>query len=164
MIRELLRLKYELGRSHREIATSLGIANSTVSDYVRRASAAGVSWPLPEGLDDTALEAALFPPPPPSRGRKAGPHTVAFIKRLLASQPHPEQGYRSLTRAHASAARLLRRTSGGRLPPRSGDRHGELPVRQLHPRHRPHQTTAATQHQLSLPAQHAHIRARPIKL
>ena len=28
-IRELLRLKYELGRSHREIAASLGIANST---------------------------------------------------------------------------------------------------------------------------------------
>ena len=38
-IRELLRLKYDLGRSHRDIARSLGIANSTVSDYVRRASA-----------------------------------------------------------------------------------------------------------------------------
>ena len=57
-IRELLRLKYELGRSHWEIATSLGIANSTVSDYVRRASAAGFSWPVPEGLDDAALKAA----------------------------------------------------------------------------------------------------------
>ena len=66
-IRELLRLKYELGRSHREIATSLGIANSKVSDYVRRAVAAGLSWPLPEGLDDAALEAALFPALPPSR-------------------------------------------------------------------------------------------------
>ena len=50
-IRELLRLKYELGRSHREIAASLGIANSTVSDYASRAAAAGLSWPLPEGLD-----------------------------------------------------------------------------------------------------------------
>ena len=30
-IRELLRLKYDLGRSHREIARSLGIAASTVS-------------------------------------------------------------------------------------------------------------------------------------
>ena len=66
-IRELMRLKYELGRSHREIATSLGIANSTVSDYAGRARAAGLSWPLPEGLDDAALEAALFPPLPPSR-------------------------------------------------------------------------------------------------
>ena len=72
-IRELLRLKYELGRSHREIATSLGIANSTVSDYVRRASAAGFSWPLPEGLDDAALEAALFPAPPPSRVLRPDP-------------------------------------------------------------------------------------------
>ena len=73
-IRELLRLKYEVGRSHREIATSLGIANSTVSDYVRRASAGGFSWPLPEGLDDAALEAALFPAPPPSRVPRPEPN------------------------------------------------------------------------------------------
>ena len=64
-IREPLRLKYELGRSHREMATSL--ANSTVSDCARRASAAGFSWPLPERLEDAALEVALFPAPPPSR-------------------------------------------------------------------------------------------------
>ena len=60
-------------RSHREIAGSLGIANSTVSDYARRASAAGLSWPLPEGLDDAALEAALFPPAPPSGVRRPVP-------------------------------------------------------------------------------------------
>ncbi len=72
-IRELLRLKYELGRSHREIAASLGIANSTVSGYVRRADAAGFSWPLPEGLDDAALEAELFPALPPSRVRRPEP-------------------------------------------------------------------------------------------
>ncbi|MDE2973484.1 MAG: IS21 family transposase [Gemmatimonadota bacterium] len=72
-IREVLRLKHELRRSHREIARSLGIANSTVSDYARRASAAGLSWPLPEGLDDAALEAALFPPSPPSRVRRPEP-------------------------------------------------------------------------------------------
>ena len=72
-IRELLRLKYELGRSHREIAGSIGVANSTVSDYVRRATAAGLSWPLPEGLDDAALEAALFPAPPPSRVARPEP-------------------------------------------------------------------------------------------
>ncbi len=38
-----------------------------MSDYAGRARAAGLSWPLPEGLNDTALEAALFPPLPPSR-------------------------------------------------------------------------------------------------
>ena len=59
--------KYELGRSRREIAVSLGVANSTVSDYAGRARAARLSWPLPEGMDDAALEVALFPPAPPSR-------------------------------------------------------------------------------------------------
>ena len=72
-IRELLRLKYELGRSHREIAASLGIANSTVSDYASRTAAADLSWPLPEGLDAAALEAALFPGLPPSRDVRPEP-------------------------------------------------------------------------------------------
>ena len=81
-IRELLRLKYEVGRSHREIATSLGIANSTVSDYVRRASAGGFTWPLPEGLDDAALEAALFPARPRAPRDKAKAETaVQHVER-----------------------------------------------------------------------------------
>ena len=80
-IREVLRLKHELRRSHREIARSLGIANSTESDYARRASAAGLSWPLPEGLDDAALEAALFPPPP-SRVRRPEPDWVRVHREL----------------------------------------------------------------------------------
>ena len=39
--REVLRLKYELGRSHRQIAAALGIGHSTVGAYVRRAEADG---------------------------------------------------------------------------------------------------------------------------
>ena len=92
-IRELLRLKYELGRSHREIATSLGIANSTVSGYVRRAAAAGLSWPLPNGLDDAALEAALFPALPPSR--------------VPRPEPDWEQVHRELQRHKGVTLRLL---------------------------------------------------------
>ena len=72
-IRELLRLKHELGRSHREIAGSLGVSSSTVSYSLRRAREAGVSWPLPEGLDDAALEAALYPAPPSSRAARPEP-------------------------------------------------------------------------------------------
>ena len=55
-IRELLRLKYELRRSHREIATSLGIANSTVSDYARRAAAS-----VPLGRLHVTLEQGKAP-------------------------------------------------------------------------------------------------------
>lgn len=60
-IRELLRLKYECNQSTRDISQSCSIGKSTVSDYLLRAKAAGLSWPLPEDLDDTSLERLLFP-------------------------------------------------------------------------------------------------------
>lgn len=62
-IREVLRLKWEAKLSNRAISESGGIARSTVAEYLRRAEAAGLSWPLPEGLSDAQLEAKLFPPP-----------------------------------------------------------------------------------------------------
>lgn len=46
-MREILRLKYEKGRSNREISKSCGIGSSTVSGYLKRARMAGLSWPLP---------------------------------------------------------------------------------------------------------------------
>jgi transposase len=60
-IEEILRLKFEVGLSHRAIATSCGVSASTVSEYVTHAKAAGLSWPLPEGMTDEQLEARLFP-------------------------------------------------------------------------------------------------------
>ena len=42
----------------REVARS---AVSTVHKYLKRAEAAGVTWPLPEDWDEARLEAALFP-------------------------------------------------------------------------------------------------------
>ena len=63
-IREVLRLKWAQGLSHRRIAASCGIGRPTVSEYVRRAEEAGLGWPLPDDLDDARLERLLFPPPP----------------------------------------------------------------------------------------------------
>lgn len=63
-IREVLRLTHERGHSRRQIGRSLGLAHSTVGRYLRLAEAAGLGWPLPEELDDAALEARLFPPAP----------------------------------------------------------------------------------------------------
>jgi transposase len=60
-IKEILRLKYDCGLSHRQIAASCQMSSSTVSEYVQRATSAGVAWPLAEGLTDEALEAKLFP-------------------------------------------------------------------------------------------------------
>ncbi len=61
-IKEVLRLKFELGLAYRQIARSCSINHSTVGDYIRRAEAAGLGWPLPEGLDESGLENQLFPP------------------------------------------------------------------------------------------------------
>ena len=59
-IREILRLKFESGWSHRVIAQVCSVGVGTVSDYVHRAVRAGLTWPLPADLDDAALEARLF--------------------------------------------------------------------------------------------------------
>ena len=60
-INEVLRLKWECGLSNRAIARSCSISHSTASEYVRRAKAAGLTWPLPETLDEDALFRRLFP-------------------------------------------------------------------------------------------------------
>ena len=60
-IHRVLRLFFEAGLSIRAIARSIQASPSTVGDYIRRAEVAGLSWPLPDKLDECALEARLFP-------------------------------------------------------------------------------------------------------
>jgi transposase len=61
-ITESLRLHYECGRTQREISRAIGASPTTVGEYLRRAKAAGLSYPLPSGLDEPSLERRLFPP------------------------------------------------------------------------------------------------------
>jgi transposase len=70
-LRELLRLKYDAGLSHRAVARACAMGLGTVTTYLQRAAAAGLRWPLPEDLDDAALEVRLFARPavPPARDR-----------------------------------------------------------------------------------------------
>ncbi len=63
-IREVLRLKWEQNLPNRAIARSCSIGRTTVSEYLHRAAAAGLTWPLPEELDEGKLQQKLFPPPP----------------------------------------------------------------------------------------------------
>jgi len=62
-IREVLRLKWECGQGVRAIARSCSVSHSTVVEYLRRAQAAGLRWPLPESLDEDQLSQLLFPKP-----------------------------------------------------------------------------------------------------
>lgn len=60
-IREILRLYYEQKLGQRQIARGASVSQSTVHEYLQRAQAAGIEWPLPEEWDEERLEAALFP-------------------------------------------------------------------------------------------------------
>jgi len=61
-IREVLRLRAELGPNVSAIAAGARLARSTVRAYLDRAEAAGVDAAAAELLLDVALEAALFRP------------------------------------------------------------------------------------------------------
>jgi len=62
-IRDVLKLKIGKGLSGRQVAGAMGISPATVADIVRRAHAAGLTWPLPEDMDDEELETLLYPKP-----------------------------------------------------------------------------------------------------
>jgi transposase len=57
--REIIGLKFS-GVSTHEIARRLGMARSTVRETLKRAETAGFAWPLPNDMNDAALEAALY--------------------------------------------------------------------------------------------------------
>ena len=81
-IRDVLRLKFEAGLSDRVLATSVGISKGAVASYVSRARAAGLSWPLPAGMDDTALERRLFPGQPAPEAARPLPDWPAVEREL----------------------------------------------------------------------------------
>jgi len=60
-IKEILRLKFDSKLSQRKIALSLNIALGVVSNHLKIAAAAGLSWPLPDELNDAALEQIFYP-------------------------------------------------------------------------------------------------------
>ena len=67
-IREVLRLKWELGLSHRQIKRSVRLGHGTVCDYLQRAKREGLSWEQVAELSEADLEERLFPRPPSRQG------------------------------------------------------------------------------------------------
>jgi transposase len=67
-LREILRLLSAGDVAVREIARRTGVAPSTVRETVKRLGAAGLSWPLPEGVSDVELGALLYA----NAGKKPG--------------------------------------------------------------------------------------------
>jgi transposase len=88
-IKEVLRLRYDLGLLQNEIARSCSISQSSVNRYLERASAAGLRWPLPEDCDDRRLNELLFPATPVGGSPPArAPLDCAEIHRQLQSNKY----------------------------------------------------------------------------
>ncbi len=105
-IKDILRLRYEVGLDYRGIAAALNIGFGTVSDYLARAKKAGISWPLPAELQERDLGRLLFPTQPSTGQRRfaepdfPGIHQElkrkGVTKQLLWQeyrQRHPDDGY-----------------------------------------------------------------------
>jgi transposase len=81
-IRDVLRLS-AAGMSKRKIAVSLGVSATAAGECIRRARRAGLTWPLPDGLSDEALERQLFPPPAvAAKDRRPQPDWAAIHREL----------------------------------------------------------------------------------
>jgi transposase len=61
-IREVLRLKFQLGLSDVRVALGARVARATVQDYLRRIAATGLGHEDLLALDDKTLDEKLFPP------------------------------------------------------------------------------------------------------
>jgi transposase len=104
--KEVLRLKWDLQRSHRDVCRSLGVSVGAVTGALARAKAAGFDWPAVRELSEEALEAALYKrlegvpvqaarPPPDCAAIEAERHkpgvTLALLHQEYREQ-HPD-GY-----------------------------------------------------------------------
>src|SRR5579884_1285031 len=61
-VKEILRQKWVLERSHREIAESVGVSAGSVGKVATRATRAGLTWAQVEALSEDALEVRLYGP------------------------------------------------------------------------------------------------------
>ena len=105
LVSEVLRLKHAAKLSHRQIARALRIGIGTVTNYLAAAERAGLSWPLPAELDETALAAKLWPPAPAGAAKFVTPDFVYIHEQLKQkgvtrqllwdeySEQHPGQAY-----------------------------------------------------------------------
>jgi transposase len=62
-IRDVLRYRHSTDLSLEAIARALNISKGVVAKYLKLAAEAGLGWPLPDDLDDGALERRLYSQP-----------------------------------------------------------------------------------------------------
>ena len=81
-LKEILRQKLVLGRSHRQVAKAVGVSVGFVSGVVTRVAALGIDAEQLDALDEPALEKKLYPPRVPSDGERPLPDPAAMHLEL----------------------------------------------------------------------------------
>ena len=81
-INEVLRLHFEAKVSQTKIASSVGISRHTVQQYLMRAIAAGLTWPIPESMSDQELEQKLYPENKEKQGPRTAPDFLYLTQEL----------------------------------------------------------------------------------
>ncbi|MER9629549.1 helix-turn-helix domain-containing protein [Mesorhizobium sp. M0296] len=89
-VREILKLRLDVGLSNRIIAKQLGVGETSVRDTLKRMQREGLTWPLPDTISDRELEQRLYGAP----GKKAG--------RRKQSEPDWSAVARELKRKHVT--------------------------------------------------------------
>jgi len=89
-VREMLRYRFERELGYKAISLRVGAVPSTVRETLKRAAAAGLSWPLDESLGDAALEASLYR----DAGKKTG--------HRRCPEPEWARVHRELKRKHVT--------------------------------------------------------------
>src|SRR5213595_3708165 len=94
-VREVLRLR-TAGVGRNEIARRVGVAPSTVRLTLKRLATAGLSWPLPAEMTDSALETALFAAAGTKQGhrRHVEPDWAEIHRELSPKLKHRQIGRR----------------------------------------------------------------------
>jgi transposase len=82
-VREILRLRFERGLSQRQISASTGVSKGALSEYLRRASASGLTWEVARALDDSEVEARLFRYPGRNEPPRRVPIDLPWVHREL---------------------------------------------------------------------------------
>lgn len=85
-VREILRLRLGVGLSANKVAKSCKISKATVLEYEKRFNESGMTWPLPDGMDDTALARIVRKPRKKGKPRRDLPDMTYLIEEMR--RPH----------------------------------------------------------------------------
>lgn len=82
VIKEVLRLKFSLNLSIREISRSVNASVGGIHKLIRKAEESGLGWPLPEDMSEEKLERLLYPEPVEVSGGKVVPKWSSVHREL----------------------------------------------------------------------------------